>query len=58
MESTLISFDASRCLNCGHIEDTVMVVNRRRDTPTAQLAPVGTTMRRSSARLRAPQRIG
>ena len=55
LHSTLGTFDGARCLNCGYIEDSLMIANRRQSA--VQRDPSGVTVRRSSARLRSPLRL-
>ena len=54
LQSTFGTFDGARCLNCGYIEDSLMIANRQ---AAAQRDPTGVTVRRSSARLRSPLRL-
>ena len=55
LHSTAGSFDGARCLNCGYIEDSLMIANRR--VAATPREPTGATVRRSSARLRSPLRL-
>jgi len=55
LQSTFGTFDGARCLNCGYIEDSLMIANRRQ--AAAPRDPTGVTVRRSSARLRSPLRL-